>query len=79
MIEGTAIPGLQRTVHAEIEEAVAILHHGIHVVAGKSLVSLVLATEHTELVTVVTVDAVTCRSPDKSVMVEIYLSHKTTG
>ena len=75
MIEGLTIPSLQCSVHSKIKKSVAILHHGIHVVAGEFLVGLVLATEDTELVTVVTVDTVTRRGPDKSIMIEIYLSN----
>ena len=79
IIEGLAIPGLQRAVHTKIEKAVAILHHGVHIIAGKRLVGFVLTTEHTELITVVTVDTITRRRPDETIVVEVHLSHETTG
>ena len=62
-MEFFAVPGLQGTVHAEVEQAAAALDHTVHVVAGQRLIGLVLPLEDTELVTVVAVDAVTGGGP----------------
>ena len=79
IIESLTIPSLQRAVHTKIKKPVAILHHGIHVIAGQFLISLILTTEHTELVTIVTVDTITRRRPDESIVIEVHLCDKTTG
>ena len=77
--ESLSIPGLQRAIHTKIKKPFAVLHHGIHVVAGQFLISLILTTEHTELVAIVTIDTVTRRRPDESIVIEVHLCDKTTG
>ena len=74
-----AVPRLQTAVHAEIEEAVAILQHRVHVVALKGLVLFILLPEHMELITVVTVDAITRRGPEVTILIEVHLGNKTAG
>ena len=73
IMELFSVPGLEGTVHTEIEQAMTILDHTVHVVAGQRLVGLVLLFEDTELVTVVTVDAVSGGNPEESVLIKIHL------
>ena len=63
IVEHPAVPGLQGTVHTEIEQTVTILHDGIYIVTGKRLVTGILPTDDTELITIVTVDTVTGGRP----------------
>ena len=79
VVELLTVPCLQGAVHAEVEQSMTILHHRVHIIAGKRLVRLVLFLKDTELVTVVAVDTVTGGSPQESIMVEIDLSNETTG
>ena len=74
-----AIPSLQSTVHAEIEQSAAVLHDGVHIVAGQGVVLLVLTFEHAELVTVVAVNTVTGSGPKVAVTVNIYLRDIAAG
>ena len=78
-MEGFAIPGLKGTIHTEIEQSALILHHTVHIVAGKGLIRLVLLLEYTELITVVAVDAVTGSNPQESVVIEVNLSNVAAG
>ena len=74
-----AVPSLKGTVHTEVEETATILHHTVHIVAGKGLVRLVFSLEYTELIAVVAVEAVTGGDPQETVTVKVYLGHVTTG
>ena len=79
IIKGTTVPSLQGTIHTEIEQAVTVLHKGVHVIARQGLVGIVLTTDDSELITVVTVDAITGGGPQETFTINIYLRDKTTG
>ena len=74
-----AIPSLKGSIHTEIEQSRTVLHHTVHIVAGKGLIRFVLFLEHTELVAVVAVDTVTGCHPQETVTIEVHLGHITAG
>ena len=79
IIEGTTVPRLQSTIHTKVEHTITILHNGIYVIAGKSFIGLILTTYHTELVSVVSIDTITGRSPQETLTINIHLRNKRTG
>jgi len=79
IMELFAVPGLEGTVHAKIEQAMPVLNHTIHVVAGQRLVGLILLFEDTELIAVVAVDAITGGDPEETILIKIDLRNETTG
>ena len=76
MEKGT-VESLQRTEHADVEQALAVLYDGVHVIAEHALIGVFLVD--TELVAIVAAKAVTGRHPDKSVTVKIDLVDETAG
>ena len=76
-MEEGAVESLQRTEHADVEQALAILYDGVHIVAEHALIGVFL--EDAELVAIVTAKAITGRNPDESVAVEIDLVDETAG
>ena len=71
ILELTAVVGLQRAVHAHIEESALCLEHTVHIVAGHALGIIFLVV--VEFVSVVLAEAVSCDHPDKAVVVEVDL------
>ena len=68
---------LKSTVHADIEQTVAVLQNAVHVVAGHTDIGR-LFLDDLELIAVILVQAIAGGYPDKSVTVLIDLTGETT-
>ena len=77
VMELVPVPCLQGTVHTKVENTFLVLHHVVHIIAGKRTVVLIFFLENSELITIVAVDAVTCGCPKESLVIKINLSNKT--
>ena len=73
--EMIAVKGLEGTVHTDIEQAVVVLRHAVHVVAGH--VGHPFLLYNMELVAVIPVEAVSGSYPDKAITIQINLTGKT--
>ena len=77
ILERLPVVYLQGTPHAQVEQTVAVLKDAVHIVAGHLVVLLLFLFQDDELVTVVSVEAITGSCPDKTVIVEINLVGET--
>ena len=71
ILELTAVVGLQRAVHAHIEESALGLQHAVHIIAGHALRIVFLVV--VEFIAVVLAESVSGDHPDKSVVIEVDL------
>ena len=77
IMEILSVVGLQRTIHADIEQAALVLHDTVHIVAGHTHITTRLLLQDTELVAVIAVQAVTRRHPNKPIVVNVDLCCET--
>ena len=71
------VKGLQGTIHADIVESVTVLHHTVYIVAGKAVLLSRIMLDDTELIAVITIQAITGGHPDKAITVLEHLRRKT--
>ena len=73
ILKATAIVCLQSTIHTHIEQAVTVLYHTVHVVAGHALLRVLFFLNGMKLIAIIPIQTISSDDPNKAVTVQIDL------